>query len=540
MGISIRILFLVAVAMSGAEAQSAMELRFCLRSDPKTFDPLLAAEEASETIRYLTGGVLIRFNRRTQELEPELAAGWKVRDAGKRIDFTLRAGVRFSDGAPFGPADVIATFQRVADPRLASAVSDTFRSGAGEIRATQNGPDGLSIAFAKPVAGLELLFDQLAITPGRRVSPESAVLGPFMLVEHKGGQYVRLRRNPHYWKKDAAGKQLPYADSIRLDIQANREVELLRFRRGELHVLDKLDPDTFERVRKEAPSSVLNAGPSLDSEMLWFNQNPNAPLSLAKKRWFESALFRRAISAAINRDDIIRLVYRGYARPAVGPVSPANKVWFNRQLRPPHQDANLAMRLLQQDGFRFDGRTLRDREGNTVEFSLITNAGSKTRAQIGAMLQQDLKKIGIRLNFTPIEFQSLIERITRTQQYETCLLGLANVEVDPASQTNVWLSSGTHHAWNPGQAKPATDWEAEIDRLMKAQATAVQAQARKTAFDRVQDIISEQAPILYLVYPDVLLAISPSVRHAAPSALPPHLLWNVERLSLVNSGRSKE
>ena len=96
-----------------------------------------------------------------------------------------------------------------------------------------------------------------------------------------------------------------------------------------------------------------------------------------------------------------------------------------------------------------------------MEFSLITNAGSTTRMQIGAMLQQDLKKIGIRLNFTPIEFQSLIERITRTQQYEACLLGLSNTEIDLSnSQMNVWLSSGALHAWNPKEPKPscAASW----------------------------------------------------------------------------------
>jgi len=180
-----------------------------------------------------------------------------------------------------------------------------------------------------------------------------------------------------------------------------------------------------------------------------------------------------------------------------------------------------------------DGRTLRDRTGHAVEFSLITNAGSQTRARIGAMVQQDLKQVGIQIHFTPVEFQSLIERITRTQQYEACLLGLTNVEVDPNAQMNVWPSSGTHHAWNPAQAKPATPWEAEIDRLMQLQHTAIAAKTRKEAFDRVQEIVAEQAPIVYLVNPDVLVAVAPAVRDAAPSALPPHLFWNIDHLSLA-------
>jgi peptide/nickel transport system substrate-binding protein len=304
--------------------------------------------------------------------------------------------------------------------------------------------------------------------------------------------------------------------------------------------VDKLEPEAFERLSKDVRSGALNMGPSLDCEFLWFNQNPNAPFPDYKKGWFQSKLFRRAISAATNRDDIVRLVYRGYAHPAAGFVSPANKLWFNSKLSPPAHDPQLALKLLQEDGFRLDGRTLRDRGGNAVEFSLITNAGSKIRTQMGTMLQQDLMKIGIRLNFLPIEFQSLIERITRTARYEACLLGLTDFEIDPNSQMNVWLSSGTQHAWNPEQVKPATAWEAEIDRLAQLQHTTSGAAARKRAFDRVQEIVAEQTPIIFLVHPDVLVAVSPSLRNAMPSPLPPHLYWNIEYLSLPTSEQGRK
>ena len=531
MGIA-RTAFLLAGAM-GAYAQSGGELRFCVRADPKTLDPLLAEEEVSETIRYLTGGVLIRLNRQTQRLEPELAASWKVANNARQIDFELRRNVHFSDGAPFGPADVVATIRRMMSPGLQSGIADSFRSAGGEVTARANGANGVSVFFSTPVAGLELLFDQVAISPARPAPPESAVLGPFQFAEHKSGQYVLLKRNLNYWKTGAGGKRLPNLDSIRLDIQANREIELLRYRRGELHLVDKMEPEAFERLSKEAPASVRNAGPSLDAEFLWFNQSPDAEFPAYKKRWFQSGLFRRAVSAAINRDDVIRLAYRGYAHGAAGPVSAANKLWFNARLSPPRFDPQVALKLLQQDGFRLEGNILRDREGNAVEWSLITNAGSKPRAQTGTIVQEDLRKIGIRVNFLPLEFQSLIERITRTQQYEACLLGLTNLDIDPNSQMNVWMSSGTHHAWNPGESKPATAWEAQIDQLMELQHTSVDQAARKRAFDRIQEIVSEEQPIIYLVHPDVLVAVSPSVRDALPSLLPPHLYWNIENVSLA-------
>jgi peptide/nickel transport system substrate-binding protein len=273
---------------------------------------------------------------------------------------------------------------------------------------------------------------------------------------------------------------------------------------------------------------------------LWLNQNPAAPIPEFRKKWFQTTGFRRALSMAIHRDDMIRLVYRGYAHPAVGPISAANRQWYNSKLQPPRYDPKGALELLKQEGFRLDGNTLRDREGNPVEFSLITNAGSRTRSQLGTMVQQDLQKIGIRLNFTPMEFQSLVERITKTQQYESCLLGLANVELDPQSQINVWLSSGTLHAWYPGEPKPATAWEAQIDQLMQAQHTSVDAAARKRAFDRVQEIAAEQQPIIYLVHPDVLVAASPVVKNLLPTPLTPHLYWNIESLALSAPAKGRQ
>jgi peptide/nickel transport system substrate-binding protein len=380
---------------------------------------------------------------------------------------------------------------------------------------------------------VEGLFDQLAITSDRSGDAAPAVLGPFAVAEHKSGQYVLLKRNQHYWKTDSSGRKLPYVNSVRLDVQPSRDVEVLRFRRGELHFIDKLDPEGFLRLKSQMTSSAVDAGPSLDSEFLWFNQVPDAPIPPFRRAWFRSQPFRRAIDMAIQRDDIVRLVYRGYAQPAAGHISPSNRVWWNSALRRPEYDATEALNLLQKYGFRKRGTTLSDPEGNPVEFSLITNAGSKTRTQMAAMIQQDLKKIGIQVNIIALEFGSLVERITQTNLYEAGLLGFTNVEADPTSQLNVWLSSGTLHAWNPRQKSPATVWEAEIDRLMRSQAGASH-QSRKAGVDRVQEIMSENAPIIYLVHPKVLVAVSTSVRNVTASPVPPHLYWNIEHLSLQN------
>ena len=146
------------------------------------------------------------------------------------------------------------------------------------------------------------------------------------------------------------------------------------------------------------------------------------------------------------------------------------------------------------------------------------------------MIQQDLAKQGIRLNLVTLDFASLIERITRTLDYEACLLGLVSVDLDPNDQMNVWLSSARNHQWNPNQEKPETPWEAEIDELMRSQASALERSERKAAFDRVQQIVWEQAPFIYLIHRNALSAVSSKLRNADPGVLWPQTFWNAEHL----------
>jgi peptide/nickel transport system substrate-binding protein len=527
---------LVLLAMSGlfsaapCSAQAPSELRFCLRADPKTFDPLLVEDDNSETVRYLTGGVLIRINRKTQQLSPELATSWNVDSQGRRITFHLRANVKFSDGTPFSADDVAFTMKRLMDPETHSATADPFRSSDVPPQITVSGPLTVSILFGASVAGMERLFDQVAITSAKSPQKLAAVLGSYIVAEYKAGSEILLARNPNYWKVDGNGMRLPIIDRIRLEIQQNRDIELVKFRRGEIDLINSVDADTFDELTRAMPRSAMDVGASLESEMMWFNQVPPSPLPAYKQAWFRSTGFRRAVSEAINRADICRIVYRGHARPAEGPISPANQFWFNASLKPHPYDTASARRRLEAEGFRLRGSALYDREGHAVEFSVITNAGNRNRERIASMVQQDLQAVGIRLNVVTLDFPSLIERITRTFNYESCLLGLTNLDLDPSAQMNVWLSSAPNHQWNPNQKQPATPWEAEIDKLMRTQASETRPEVRKRAFDRVQQIVSDEAPFLYLVTKNSLTAISPQIQNASPAVLTPQAFWNIDWL----------
>lgn len=516
----------------GSRLQGQNQLRFCIGAQPKTFNPLLVADDASETVRYLTGGVLVRLDRGSQHLVPELATSWKVNPKGNAITFVLRENLRFSDGTPFDATDVGYTVERLMDPNLHSPTGDAFRSSDGKVTASIVAKNRVTITFPGPVVGLDRLFDQVAILSAHSPQKEMAVMGPYYLAENKAGTYLLLKKNPNYWKHDSHGRQLPYIDSVRLDVQQNRDSEMLRLMRGEIDFINSLTGENFDQLKSKAPQLAVDAGVSLDSEEMWFNQVPTSPLPDYKKAWFASTRFRRAISSSIHRDDLARVVYRGHAQPAVSLISPANKQWFNSRLQPHTFDHSAAIRLLEQDGFRLQNGSLHDRAGHEVEFSLITNAGNKERERMAAMIQQDLKAIGIQLNVVTLDFPSLIERITRTFKYEACLLGLVNDELDPNAQMTIWLSSADNHQWNPNQKSPATAWEAEIDRLMRAQASTRDLKKRKLAVDRVQEIVWEQEPFIYLVNKHAMSAVSLRLRNVHPAVLRPQVYWNIDQLTL--------
>ena len=510
------------------------ELRFVLHAEPKTWDPLLAAEDAAGTIRTLTQGALVRINRKTQKYEPELAESWKVSENGKRIEFQLRSGIAFSDGTPFTADDVRYTLKRAMDPALHAPMGDALIAAGSGMSIELPAAGRVVLTFPSQVANPVGLLEGLPMQSAQSPAKDKAVLGPFEVAEYKAGIYVLLKRNARYWKLGAGGRRLPYLDSIRLDIQTNRDIELQRFRKGEIHLMEHIDAESYSRLNSEmGPGTTLDLGPAFENEMLWFNMKPDAPISDYKKKWFQSRNFRRAIAESIHLDDIVKLVYQGRATAAAGILSRANQFWLKQGLEPHPFNLASAKKRLMEDRFQWRGGALVDESGHAVEFSLVTSSGSKARTRIASVVQEDLTKIGIKLNIVPLDFPSLLERIGRTANYESALLGLVGEDIDPNSDSNVWLSQAPQHMWNPNQKQPATKWEAEIDQLIASQGATADQKKRKAAFDRVQQIIWDEAPVIHLVNRNALVAVSPRLGNVQAAVMNPHIVWNSDSLFLA-------
>jgi peptide/nickel transport system substrate-binding protein len=535
-----------------------------LRAEPKTLNPLTAADAPSrEVILGAMQADLIHINRATQLTEPALVKSWKVSADGLQYTLTLRKGLRFSDGQPFGADDILFTVRVYLDENVHATQRDLLIVGGKPILARKVDEQTVVFQLAKPYGAGERLFDGLAILPRHLLEKpflegklaqtwtlatpanQWAGLGPFRLKEYVAGQKLVLERNPYYWKQDTKGNRLPYLDELVFLFVSNADAQVLRFQSGETDLISRLGAENFSVLsRQQGGYTMSDAGPGLEYNFLFFNLTEPAEKSspeLARKRmWFREVKFRQAISAAIDRDAIVRLVYQGRGTALWGPVTPGNHRWGNTSIPHPQRSLEKSRALLREAGFtRITGPNgeaeLVDSGAKPVEFSILTSSTNADRTKMATLIQDDLKQLGIRVQVVPMEFRSLIDRVTQTREYEACILGLVSFDADPTADSNVWLSSGGMHLWNPSQAHAATAWEAEIDKQMELQLAAPSYEPRKKAFDRVQQVLAELQPMIFLASPHILVGAKNSIGNFHPSVLEPYVLWNVEQLYFRNA-----
>jgi len=527
-----------------------------LRSDPKSLSPVTAVDLPSKQVLGLLFADLIHINPYTQHTEPALAKSWKMSSDGKHYTLELRHGIHFSDGHPFDADDVVFSFKVYQDEKVHSPQRDLLEVGGKSIQVRKSGPYQVDFDLPQPYAAAERLFDSVRILPRHLLerayeegkisqvwgpstaASEIAGLGPFRLKQYIPGQQIVLERNPYYWKADPSGTRLPYLDEIAFLIVPTEDAEVIRFQAGEIDVLSRIGADnyaTLERNQRARDYQLYDSGPGLEYDFLFFNLNDlssrQLPAVSRKQEWFRRIEFRQAVSAAIDRESIVRLVYRGRATPLWDQVTPGNKLWINARIAQPPRSLIKAAALLRAAGFirRPDG-VLVDAHGQTVEFSILTNPSNAQRTKIATIIQDDLTQLGMLVHVVPLEFHAVMARIFDTYDYEAAVLGLESGDADPNPEINVWTSGGATHVWALSETHPSTEWQAEIDHLMQAQTAILDYIKRKQAYDRVQELVAQFDPVICLVSPHVLVAGKNTIGGLKPAVMGDYVLWDTDQL----------
>jgi peptide/nickel transport system substrate-binding protein len=525
------------------------------RSQPKTLNPITAVDNVSRDVIQLMTADLIHSNQESQRTEPALASSYTVSPDGRHFVLHLRHGLRFSDGHPFDADDVVFSFQVYLDEKTHSPQRDLLLVGGKPISVHRQDAYTVAVDLPEPHGPAERMFDDIAILPRHLLlkafmegtlpqawslgteASQFAGLGPFRFAEYVPGQRLTLERNPYYWKMDKAHNRLPYLDNVTFHYVGAEDARVLSFQSGSTDIVSRLNARDFQSLAAHAQPSqkLLDIGPGLEYSFLFFNLNDVSKRSLPevqrKQSWFRDVNFRRAVSVAIDRENIAKLVYAGRATPIWTNVTPGNKLWINASVPKPPRSVETARKLLRSAGFSWNTKgQLLDSGGKPVEFTIVINTGNTERAEMATIIQEDLKEIGISVQTVQLEFRSMLDRVMNTFDYDACILGLTSGDVDPGSEMNVWTSGGSTHLWHLGETAPDTGWEAEIDRLMKAQMVSTDVRQRKILYDRVQQLVADNLPVICLVSPDVLVAAKSGIRNFRPAILPSNALWNAEEL----------
>ncbi|MGD0758980.1 MAG: ABC transporter substrate-binding protein [Candidatus Sulfotelmatobacter sp.] len=529
------------------------------RSEPKTLNPATAADAPSRDVIGRLTADLIHINRASQQTEPALAKSWTISKDGRVFTVNLRHGLHFSDGQPFDADDVVFSFEVYLDEKLHSPQRDLLVVGGKPITVQKINQYTVRFTLAEPYAAAERIFDSLAMMPRHLLEKsyqegkfaqvwtlntppaEIAGMGPFRLKEYVPGQKIVLERNPYYWKADHDNNRLPYLDELVFLFVGNEDAQVLRFQAGDTDIISRLSAENYSVLSKDAANrgiELFDLGPSLEYNFLVFNLNDLASKSLAeisaKQTWFKDLKFRQAVSSAIDRDGIVKLVYAGRGTALWGNVSPSNKLWVDQALPHPARSVDHARDLLKSAGFTWKGNQLVDPQGRPVEFSILTSTSNAQRTKMATIIQDDLSKLGMNVHIVPLEFRAVIDRVFQTYDYEASIMALGGGDADPNPEMNVWLSSGGTHLWHLGETKPATEWESQIDQLMQKQMVQLNYKDRKRLNDQVQEIIAANTPYVFLATPNILVGAKKNLANFKPAILEPTTLWNVEQLYFLS------
>ena len=519
---------------------------------PKTFNPWVSKDATSSQMGDLMFESLLSTDPITGEVIPNMAKSYSVSEDQKKYTIVLRKGLKWSDGKPITVDDVLFTWNDII---LAGFGNTSLRDSVlidGEYPKVRKIDDyTVQFEIKKPFAPfLRLVGAQIApkhifmsaVEKGKRyfdtfystnIKPNNIVCsGAFILDEYVPAQRVVFKRNPNYFAIDSEKNILPYLDKYVILIVGDLNNNILKFESGELDVVSVLGKDLprFKSKEKKSNFKIYNLGPSTGTMFLTFNLNTRKNndgkyyVNPIKQKWFNDLNFRTAIDYAIDRNAMVNNVANGVAQPLFTAES-LSSIFLNEKLASGHErDLEYAKNLLKESGFYLDKKgILHDKENNVVEFDLYTNAGNTEREALGVMVKEDLRDLGIKVNFKPIEFNSLVSKLMTTFDWDMVLTALTGSPLEPHSGKNVWYSNGHLHMFNMRpNGKIYNDllpWEKELDEIIELGALELDFNKRKLIYDKYQQIVYDNKPIVYLYSPLTITAVRNTVKNLHPTPL---------------------
>ena len=559
--------------LSAANQNKVPQLVQSILEDPKTFNPVISQDATSSSVGSMIFDGLITENPLTGKTEPALAESWTISEDKLKVIFTLRKNLKWSDGETITADDVVFSFNQLYfNEEIPTSAKDTLRIGQSKELPTVKKLNDLQIEFTLPEpfapffssVGQEILpehilkdtienrnqdGDLVFLSTWAVDTPPSEIItsSAYKIKEYDTSQRIIFEANPYYWKKGNNGESLPHIQQVVWEIVESQDTSLLQFRSGGLDSIG-VSPEYFSLLKKEEKRgdyTIYNGGAQYGTVYITFNLNQatrnGKPLvDPIKSKWFNNVKFRQAVAYGLDRQRMINNIFRGLGEPQTSPISVQSPFYYDG-LQGYEYNPEKAKKLLISAGFKYNEQgELFDSEGNRVSFVLNTNAGNKTRESMGSQIKADLKKIGIQVDFKPLAFNVLVNNLSNSLEWECILLGLTGGN-EPNSGANIWFTDGNLHMFNqdagPGQTplegRVIAPWEEEIAQLFIDGAREVDFAQRKAIYAKIQTLVEEKVPFIYLINPLALSAVRNRIQPIEFSALG-GAFWNLEELKILD------
>ncbi len=475
-------------------------------AEPSNLIPMLASDSASHSIAGLIFNGLVKYDT-DLSITGDLAETWDVSRDGLVITFHLRKGVRWTDGVEFTADDVMFGYRTIIDEKTPSAYKEDYlQVKKAEVLDRYT----FRVTYDKPFAPALTSWGSLVVLPrhlleGRDIAKsdmarEPVGLGPYRLAKWVAGQEVDLVANRDYFE----GR--PYLDQYIYRVIPDPATMFLELKTGGIDMMG-LTPIQYTK-QTDTPFFRGNFRkyryPAFQYTHLAFNQ---------KHPWFKDKRVRQAIAYGVDKNEIVDVVLFGLGTPATGPYVP--NTWpYNPNVKKYDYNPEKARELLKEAGWQdTDGDGIVDRDGKPFEFTILTNAGNALRKNTATIIQWRLRKIGVKVEIRTLEWSTFINQFIDKKRFAAVLLGWS-IGLD-ADQYDIWHSSKTKEK----ELNFISYSNPEVDALLEKGRRTFDIAERKKAYFRIQEILAEEVPYLFLYVPDATPIVQARIKGIRPTPI---------------------
>lgn len=527
---------------------------------PKTFNPFTSKDSTSSSMSAMMFDGLFSTSPKDGKIVPRLAKSYETKD-GMTYLVHMRHGINWSDGEPITADDVVFTWNKIILAGLGNTSTRDMVMIDGKLPKVYKVDDyTVKFVISKPFSPfVRILATQIApkhifepvVKQGAKefdsfystnTAPELFVTsGPYRLKEYLAAQRVVFERNPQYYMVNKENKKLPYLDKVIYLIVGDLNNEILKFEGHEIDVISLRGSNVapYKLKEKKSDYTIYNIGPDTGTMFVVLNLNRrknsegNYYVNPQKQFWFTNKGFRTAIDYSLDRKNMVQNIANGLAKPLFTPES-LNSIYLNKSIKGHERNVAKAKQILTESGFKIGkNNKLYDKFNNRVEFDLYTNAGNTEREAIGVMVKQDLEDLGMHVNYKPIEFNTLVNKMTTTLDWDMIIMGLTGSPLEPYDGKNVWSSMGSLHLFNqrtePSQIEDRYPFEIRLDEIFESAPLKLDFAEQKKLYDEYQQIIYDEKPIIYLYSPIRIVALRKKFKNIYPSQLS-GITYNIEEI----------